>query len=113
MLFRQPLHSFLLESLAPYDRTVRLDDDSPFPTPLYDVGPREPRVQFPLPDADLSALTFAVLPFEVLDVGLQLGEMVDAVVGDADGADEAGAFGFDESEPGAVAGCGAAVGGVD
>ena len=39
--------------------------------------------------------------------------MVDAVVGDADGADAAGALCFDESEPGAVAGCGAAVGGVD
>ncbi len=113
MLLCQCLHSFLLESLAPYDGTVRLDDDSPFPTPLYDVGPREPRVQFPLPDADFSALTLAVLPFEFLDVRLQLGEMVNAVVGDADGADEAGAFGFEEGEPGAVAGFGAAVGGVD
>ncbi len=54
-----------------------------------------------------------MLPFESLDVRLQLGEVVDAVVGDADGADEAGALGFDEGEPGAVAGCGAAVGGVD
>ena len=38
---------------------------------------------------------------------------MNAVVGDADGADEAGAFGFEEGEPGAVAGFGAAVGGVD
>ena len=39
--------------------------------------------------------------------------MVEAVVGDADGADEAGALGFDEGEPGAGAGGCAAVGGVD
>ena len=39
--------------------------------------------------------------------------MVDAVVGDAEGADEARALGFDEGEPGAEAGGAAAVGGVD
>ena len=38
---------------------------------------------------------------------------MEAVVGDAEGADEAGALGFDEGEPGAGAGGEAAVGGVD
>lgn len=70
-------------------------------------------MQFPLPDTDLSALALAVLPFEFFDVRLQLVEMVNAIIGDADGADESGAFRFDESEPGAIAGCGAAVGGMD
>lgn len=70
-------------------------------------------MQFPLPNTDLSALALAILSFEFFDVRLQLVEMVHAVVGDADGADEAGAFGFEEGEPGAVAGFGAAVGGVD
>ena len=37
---------------------------------------------------------------------------MEAVVGDADGADEAGALGFEEGERGAGAGGCAAVGGV-
>ena len=67
----------------------------------------------PLPDTELSALALAVLSFEVFDVRLQLVEMVNAIVGDTDGADESGALCFDESEPGAIAGGGAAVGGMD
>lgn len=39
--------------------------------------------------------------------------MVDAVVGDADGADAAGGLGFEEGTPAAEAGFAAAVGGVD
>lgn len=35
------------------------------------------------------------------------------IVGDADGADEARAFSFDKSEPGAVASFSAAIGGMD
>ena len=39
--------------------------------------------------------------------------MVDAVVGDAEGADLAGGLGFDEGAPGAETAVAAAVGGVD
>ena len=70
-------------------------------------------MQFPLPYTDLSALAFAVLFFEFLDVRLQLVEMVNTIVGDADGADKSGAFCFYKSKPGAFAGCGAAVGCMD
>lgn len=70
-------------------------------------------MQFPLPYTDLSALTLAVLFFEFFDVRLQLVEMVDTIVGDADGTDKSGAFCFDKSSPGAFAGCGAAVGCMD
>lgn len=70
-------------------------------------------MQLPLPHADLSALAFAVLAFQFLDVGFEFVEVVDAVVGDTDGADGAGVFGFDEGAPGAGAGFAAAVGGVD
>ena len=70
-------------------------------------------MHLPLPDADLPALALSVPPLEFADVRFQFVEVVEAVVGDADGADEAGALGFDEREPGAVAGGGAAVGGVD
>ena len=70
-------------------------------------------MQFPLSDADLSALTLSVLSFQFFDVRLQFIEVMDAVVGDPDGADESGALRFDEGEPGAIAGCGAAVRCVD
>ena len=70
-------------------------------------------MQFPLPNTDLSALALAVLSFEFFDIRLQLVEMVNAIVRDADGANESGAFCFDKSEPGAIAGRSAAVRGVD
>ena len=67
-------------------------------------------MQFPLPYTDLSALTLPVLFFKFFDVRVQLVEMVNTIVGDADGADKAGTFCFDKSKPGPFAGCGAAVG---
>ena len=70
-------------------------------------------MQFPLPDANFPALPLAVLSFEVCDIRLQLVEVMNAVIRDANGTNEAGAFRFDESEPGAVAGFFAAVGSVD
>ena len=70
-------------------------------------------MQFPLPDADLPALTLSVLFFKFFDVRLQFIEMVNAVVGDSDGADASGALCFDESEPGSIAGCGTAIGCMD
>lgn len=39
--------------------------------------------------------------------------MVNAIVGDADGADESGALCFDKSEPGAITARGTAVRGMD
>ena len=70
-------------------------------------------MQLPLPDIDVAAAAGAVLGVEGVDVGLQLGEVVHAVVGDADGADFAAALGFEEGAPGTEAGGAAAVGGVD
>lgn len=70
-------------------------------------------MQFPLADADLTAFAFAVFGFEFGDVGGQFFEVVDAVVGDADGADLTGGLGFDEGAPGAETAVTAAVGGVD
>lgn len=64
-------------------------------------------------DADFTAFAFAVLGIEFGDVGFEFVEVVDAVVGDADGADEAGLLGFEEGEPGAAAGLFAAVRCVD
>ena len=70
-------------------------------------------MQFPLPNTDLSALTFSVLPFEFFYVRLQLVEMMNAIIGDANGSDEPSAFCFDKSEPGAFTGFGAAVRGMN
>lgn len=113
ILSHQRLQGFLLKSLAPHKRTVSLDNYSPLLAPLNNVGPCKPRMQFPLPNADLSALALAVLPLELLDVRLQLVEMVNAIVGDADGTDKSGAFCFDKSEPCAIADSGAAVGAMN
>jgi len=46
-------------------------------------------------------------------VGLEFVEMVEAVIGDADRVDQASFLGFVEGAPGAEAGRGRAVGGVD
>ena len=113
ILLCQNLQAFLLKSLPPYQRTVSFDNHAPLLAPLHNVGPREPGMQFPLPNADLAALAFSVLALKFGDVRLQFVEMVGAVVGDADGADQSGALGFDESEPGAFASCSAAIGGMD
>ena len=70
-------------------------------------------MEFPLPDADFPAFAFPVLGFQFVDIGFEFVEVVEAVVGDADGADAARLLGFEEGEPGAAAGFFAAVGGVD
>lgn len=70
-------------------------------------------MQFPLPYTDLSALALAVLSFEFFDVRLQLVKMVYAIVRYPNGANESGSFRLDKSKPGAFAGCGATVGGMD
>ena len=113
MLLCQHLQGFLLESLAPHNRTVSFDDHSPVLAPLDNVGPCKPGMQLPLPNADLSTLALAMLSFEFFDVRLQLVKMMNAIVGDADGADASSAFCFDESKPGTITGRGAAVGGMD
>ena len=104
ILPRQTLQAFLLKPLTPHKRTVSFNNDAPLLAPLHYIGSRKPRMQFPLPHADLSALALAVLSFEFFDVRLQFVEVVDPVVGDADGADESGAFCLDEREPAAFAG---------
>ena len=99
--------------LTPHERTVRLHDDAPGPTPVDDVVARQPGVQLPLADGDCAAGAGTVLGLEGLDVGLELGEVMDAVVGDAEGADLARLLGGDQSVPGAEACGAAAVRGVD
>lgn len=99
ILFTQRLQTFLPKTLTPHERTVSLDDYSPLLAPLYNVGTCKPRLQLPLANTDLSALALAVLYFKFFDVRLELVEMVNAIIGDADGANESSAFCFDESEP--------------
>lgn len=52
-------------------------------------------MQLPLPYTDLATLALAVLALELLDVRLELIEMMDAVVGYAQGADLASLLRFD------------------
>lgn len=70
-------------------------------------------MNFPLPDRDDAAGIGAVQGVQVLDVGFEFGEVVEAVVGDAEGADLACPLGREEGVPGSEAGGAAAVGGVD
>jgi hypothetical protein len=70
-------------------------------------------MQLPLSDADLASFALAVLLFELLDVRFELVEMVDSVVGDADGSDLACLLRFNESAPAAFSGFDATVRGVD
>ena len=113
ILLPQPLQHGLLKPLAPHDGAISLDHHPPFPAPPHDIRSRKPGMEFPLPDADFPAFAFPVLGFQFLDIGFEFVEVVEAVVGDADGADAARLLGFEEGEPGAAAGFFAAVGGVD
>lgn len=60
-------------------------------------------MQFPLPYTYFTTFAFATLTFELLDVRLELIEMVDAVVGYAQGADFASLLRFNQGTPGAIA----------
>ena len=59
-------------------------------------------MQFPLPYADLTSSPLAIPFLEFFDIGFELIEMMDAVIRDTDGADQAGFLGFGEGTPGAV-----------
>jgi len=103
----------VVRSLAAHQRAVGLDHHVAGAAPRHDVLAGEPGVDLPLADGEDAAGTGAVGAFEVLDVRFELVEVVEAVVGDAEGADEAGFLGGDEHVPGFEAGGAAAVGGVD
>lgn len=70
-------------------------------------------MQFPLSDGDGAACAGAMLGVQGSDVGLEFGEVVEAVVGDAQRADLAGFLGGDEGVPSSEAGGTATVGSVD
>lgn len=113
ILVRHGANLGIAKALAAHNRAVRLDGDVARATPLHDVIARQPGVNLPLADGQDAAFTAAALGLELLDVGLELVEVVHAVVGDADGADLAGVDALDEGLPRALAVLGAAVGGVD
>lgn len=81
--------------------------------PLYYIRSRQPGMEFPLANGDGAAGAFSAFFFAGGDVGLEFVKVVEAVVGDADGVDQAGFLGFVEGAPGAEAGRGGAVGGMD
>lgn len=82
-------------------------------TYLNNIRPRQPWVQLPLPDADLSRGALTLFGFDSFDIRFQLLHVVDAVVADAERADLARLLGFNEGAPGAEAGVLAAIWGVD
>lgn len=101
------------EALPSHNGAVGLHDDVARAAPAHDVRARKPRVQLPLPDGDDPALALAALGLEFLDVGLQLLEVVHAVVADADATNLACVHGVDEGAPCTFAVCAAAKGRVD
>jgi hypothetical protein len=100
-------------ALAAHERAVGLDHHVAGAAPGHDIVAGQPRVDLPLADGEGAAGVGAVGAFEGLYVRFELVEVVEAVVGDAEGADAARLLGRDERVPGAEAGAAAAVGGVD
>lgn len=107
MLLGQGLEDRFLGTLPSDDGTVGLDHDVSSLGPLDDVVTGQPRVYLPLADVDRAPDAGG------LYVVLELVQVVDAVVGDADGADPALLLGLGEGPPGAAPGLLPAVGGVD
>ena len=70
-------------------------------------------MQFPLPDGYGAACTRAVLGFERLYMGFQFGQVMNSVVGDAEGPDLSSFLRGEQRVPSAEAGGTAAVGSVD
>ena len=86
--------------LPTHNGTVSLDDDIARTTPTHDIVVGKPGVQFPLADRDGTPCSGPVLGFEISDMGLKLIQVVDSIVGYAQGADLAGLLGGEESIPG-------------
>ena len=113
MLLRQLLEDLLAKSLAPDNRAICFANHSSLVAPIHNILSSQPRMQFPLTHADLSAPTLPISPLHLLDVGLQLVEMMYAVIGNTNRSNEPCLFCFDECTPGAVAGLLATVRGMD
>lgn len=113
MCLRQLLHNGLFEPFAAHDWAVCFQHDVAFLAPGHNVWTRQPGVKLPLPNVDRATSAFAVLGFELFDIGLQFVEMVHAVVTDAKGTYFPGLLGLDESAPGAETTFPSAVRGVN
>lgn len=97
MPLNQRLQRRLIHAGGLDERRVGLDNDIALFQPRGNILPRAPRVDLILPDGNLAAAA-------VLNVLLQLVEMVDTEVGDANRADFAGfLLRLDERAPSAEA----------
>lgn len=106
VLLRQCLQYRLIHALGLHQRRVGLHHNIALLQPRGDVLAMAPRVNLVLADIDLAADA-------AVNVLLELIEMVNTVVGDANGADFSGLLRFDESPPGACASLLSSVWGVD
>jgi hypothetical protein len=105
MFRHQFLQALFLCPLSPHERTIRLDHDTPFSTPTHDIVPLQPRMQLPL--------AYIQRPTYLFHVGLELIQVVHAVIADTERANLTRFLRFNESFPCAFTGFGAAVGRVD
>jgi hypothetical protein len=104
----------LTEALPPDDGTVGLEGDVALGAPRRDVDAWAPGVDLVLRHGDDAPLSLAsALLLQLGDVGLQLLEMVQAVVADPDASDLTRLDGLDERLPDALAVDGSTVRGVD
>lgn len=113
VLLHQWLQARLTKAFTSHDGTIRLADDAALLTPFVDIRTGQPRMQFPLTDANLTAFALAMLFIELLDVCLQLLQMMNSVIGDAQRADFTGLLRFDQGSPGPRSRLFPAVGSMD
>ena len=69
MLLRQLLYNPLAKPLPPDNWTICFADHAPLVAPIHDILSCQPRVQFPLTHADLTAPALPVPLLHLLDVG--------------------------------------------
>lgn len=96
MLLGQVLQDRLVHARGLDERRVGLDDDVALSQPLDHVLSGAPGVNLVLANIDLTTDS-------TVDVRLELVQVLDAVVGDTDGADLSGLLRLQESSPGALA----------
>ena len=70
MLLRQLLEDLLAKPLAPDNWAICFTYDAPLVTPIHNILSGQPRMQFPLTYADLSAPALPISFLHLLDVGL-------------------------------------------
>lgn len=95
MLLGQVLQDRLVHARGLDERRIGLDDDVALSQPLDHVLSGAPRVNLVLANIDLTTDS-------TVYVRLELVQVLDAVVGDTDGADLSGLLRLQESSPGAL-----------